>query len=69
MLQTTYAGELSEVIILLWYMAPKKTSVFFGKAKVIRKVQLSLSFPACWNVTFTDSVSVNIKPVFLLAET
>ena len=48
MLQTTYAGELSEVIIiLLWYMAPKKTSVFFGKAKVIRKVQLSLSFPAC----------------------
>ena len=71
-LQPIHAGEFWSNHPLLVYGSKKnkqkKTRDFFGKSKSIRKVQLSRFFTARWNVTFTDSVSVNIKSVFLRVE-
>ena len=65
-LQPIHAGEFWSNHPLLVYGSkknPKKTRVFFGKSKTIRKVQLSRFCTARWNVTFTD-----IKSVFLRVE-
>ena len=64
-LQPIHAGEFWSNHPLLVYGSKKKnkkkTRVFFGKSKTIRKVQLSQFCTARWNVTFTDMKSAFLR--------